>query len=370
MMPIHQVQFGGAKPVTQVVPEMTELDTDVTHSLKKSFINVLHGNNSDCPTIKVNFRKMVNPKVIENSDFELLIAADKAMQHKYVNSLVGFFVGLEQGPWLIRNIPIILTKWSPNMTLSKDEVTRVPVWVKMPVKVRFIHTSADGYLIASQIRNLISLDALTSAMCVEAWGRIGFARAFIKVSADKELKQEVIMAIPKGEDVDAGHTMVKIQVEYEWKPPLCIDCHVFGHTADQCPKKVIDKPITPVVVSDDGFTTVVNRRSKGKGATTTQMKHVGGFKSTGKENTKEGENNGIKLKNLFEKLNEITSIVDPDNDTGEIGMTSTSDATSHHNDDSESEVESFCKDNPINLCLSGQSYSQVHRIPPAEVTHV
>nr|GEY01521.1 RNA-directed DNA polymerase, eukaryota, reverse transcriptase zinc-binding domain protein [Tanacetum cinerariifolium] len=28
---------------------------------------------------------------------------------------------LEQGPWLIRNIPLILTKWTPNLTLSKDK---------------------------------------------------------------------------------------------------------------------------------------------------------------------------------------------------------------------------------------------------------
>ncbi|GKB31830.1 sodium/hydrogen exchanger 6 [Tanacetum coccineum] len=131
------------------------------------------------------------------------------------------------------------------------------------------------------------------------------------------------MAIPNGEEVNAGHTMVKIRVEYEWKPPLCIDCYVFGHTADQCPKKVIDKPITPVVVSDDGFTTVVNRRSKGKGAATAQKKLARGFK-----NTKEGENNGIELKNLFEKLNEITSIADPNSDTREFGMASTFDATS------------------------------------------
>ncbi|GJW29360.1 retrovirus-related pol polyprotein from transposon TNT 1-94 [Tanacetum coccineum] len=172
----------------------TELETDATSLPKKSFASVLHGNNSDRPTTKVNFRKMVNPNVIENSDFELPIAAIKAVQHKYKNSLVGFLVGkkvafplvknyitntwakfgfkkimgddewvfyfkfsslkgleqvLEQGPWLIRNVPLILTKWSPNMTLSKDEVTRVPVWVKMH-KVLVVAYSADGLsLIAS-----------------------------------------------------------------------------------------------------------------------------------------------------------------------------------------------------------------------------
>ncbi|GJU72093.1 zinc knuckle CX2CX4HX4C containing protein, partial [Tanacetum coccineum] len=115
---------------------------------------------------KVNFRAMVNHEKIDNSDFVLPITAIHAMKHKFENSLVGFFVGkkvafplvknyvtntwakfgfekvmsdddgvfyfkfaslkgleqvLEQGPWLIRNIPLMLTKWSPNMSLSKDK---------------------------------------------------------------------------------------------------------------------------------------------------------------------------------------------------------------------------------------------------------
>ncbi|GKF07281.1 retrovirus-related pol polyprotein from transposon TNT 1-94, partial [Tanacetum coccineum] len=136
---------------------------------------------------------MVNHEKIDNSDFGLPITAIHAMKHKFENSLVGSFVGkkvafplvknyvtntwakfgfekvmsdddgvfyfkfaslkgleqvLEQGQWLIRNIPLMLTKWSTNMSLSKDK------------------------------------------------GRIGDARALIEVSADKELKQEVTMAVP------------------------------------------------------------------------------------------------------------------------------------------------------------------------------
>ncbi|GKC36571.1 hypothetical protein Tco_1048955 [Tanacetum coccineum] len=41
------------------------------------------------------------------------------------------------------------------------------------------------------------LDAFTSTMCADPWGRMGYARALIEVSAEKELKQEVIMAVPE-----------------------------------------------------------------------------------------------------------------------------------------------------------------------------
>ncbi|GJU61810.1 RNA-directed DNA polymerase, eukaryota, reverse transcriptase zinc-binding domain protein [Tanacetum coccineum] len=45
---------------------------------------------------------------------------------------------LEGGPWMIRNSPIILKKWSVNTSLQKEEMTRIPIWVKLhdvPIQV-------------------------------------------------------------------------------------------------------------------------------------------------------------------------------------------------------------------------------------------
>lgn len=33
--------------------------------------------------------------------------------------------------WMIRTIPIILNPWSPNASLTKEDLTKVPVWVKL-----------------------------------------------------------------------------------------------------------------------------------------------------------------------------------------------------------------------------------------------
>nr|GEV59815.1 hypothetical protein [Tanacetum cinerariifolium] len=58
---------------------------------------------------------------------------------------------LEKGSWMIRNQPLILTKWAPNLELAKDAVTKVPVWVKIH-KVPVVAYSEDGLsMIASQI---------------------------------------------------------------------------------------------------------------------------------------------------------------------------------------------------------------------------
>nr|GEV62553.1 hypothetical protein [Tanacetum cinerariifolium] len=113
----------------------------------------------------------------------------------------------EQGSWMIRNAPIILNKWSPNMSLTKDKVTKVSVCVKMH-KVPIVAYYEDGLsLIASQVGKPIMLDAFTSEMCADPLGRLRFARALIEVNADKDLKQEVIMVVP--------NTEVKLQNNFD-----------------------------------------------------------------------------------------------------------------------------------------------------------
>nr|GEU90229.1 hypothetical protein [Tanacetum cinerariifolium] len=246
------------------------------------------------------------------------------------------------------------------MSLSKDKVTKVSLWVKIH-KVPVLAYSEDGLsIIATQIGKPIMLDAFTTTMCAEPWGRLGFARALIEVTTEKELKSQVTMAVPmvNGE----GHSMAKMDVVYEWKPSMCDECLVFGHANEQCPRRVIDTPKENVVVQNDGFTTVVNRKNKGK-VNASQKKPTGGFKvsntklvyqpvkpkenaskpSTSDSKRKEQEleengenNNGIKLRNLLDKLNDISYQVNPNSDIGDVGITSD---TTKPDEDSDSEVE-------------------------------
>ncbi|GJV92530.1 protein LAZ1 [Tanacetum coccineum] len=191
-----------------------------------SFADVL---NSNKESRKSKFRALLNPEQVANADFVLPLTMltkvkkdeDDFFFFKFA-SLAGLEQVLEQGPWLICNIPMILTKWSPNLSLTKDKVTKVPVWVKLH-KVPVIAYSEDGLsLIATQIGQPVMLDAFTSTICGDPWGRMGYTRALIEVSADKELKQEVIMVVPevvdtaKVDPVDEGNdgfTMVSRKIE-------------------------------------------------------------------------------------------------------------------------------------------------------------
>ncbi|GJU44675.1 hypothetical protein Tco_1201941 [Tanacetum coccineum] len=197
---------------------------------------------------------------MENFDTVLPRFAIDKVKTKYKNSLVGYFIGksldfpvvqnytgmeqvLEWGPWMIHNTPLILNKWTLNLPLTKDEVTKVPVWVKMH-KVPLVAYSEDGLsLIASHIGKPLMMDAFTCSMCEELWGRIGFARALVEICSDSKLKREVIMVVHNEDGI--GYTKEVIKVEHEWQPLRCTDCKIFVHSNDMCPK-IVRKPETLV----------------------------------------------------------------------------------------------------------------------------
>ncbi|GKA58828.1 zinc knuckle CX2CX4HX4C containing protein [Tanacetum coccineum] len=125
-------------------------------------------------------------------------------------------------------------KWSPYSNLTKEDLTKVHVWVKLH-NVPMVAFTSDGLrMIATKIGNPIMLDSYTSSMCMESWGHGSFARALIELDAICGLKDRLVV-IPKLEG--SGYTMETIRVEYEWKPPRCDECKIFGHSCDNCPKK-------------------------------------------------------------------------------------------------------------------------------------
>ncbi|GJU44446.1 putative reverse transcriptase domain-containing protein [Tanacetum coccineum] len=143
---------------------------------------------------------------------------------------------LENDSWFIRNNPLILRKWHPNVNLLKEDVGTVPVWVKL-LGVPVTAFSEDGLSsIVTKLGTSLIPDSYTSYMCMQSWGRSSYARAMIELRADVELKDNIVAVMPKitGE----GYYTCIIHVEYEWKPPRCACCKVFGHIPEECPKNI------------------------------------------------------------------------------------------------------------------------------------
>ncbi|GJR35670.1 zinc knuckle CX2CX4HX4C containing protein [Tanacetum coccineum] len=66
------------------------------------------------------------------------------------DSRAGLEAVLEGGPWLIRKSPIILKKWSMDTRFLKEELTRIPIWVKLhdvPIQVFEEEVNSDANLV-------------------------------------------------------------------------------------------------------------------------------------------------------------------------------------------------------------------------------
>ncbi|GJX07701.1 cytokinin dehydrogenase 3-like protein [Tanacetum coccineum] len=141
---------------------------------------------------------------------------------------------LENGPWFIRNNPLILKKWHLDENLLKEDVSTVPVWVKL-YGVPVTAFSEDGLsAIATKLGTPLMLDSYTSDMCMQSWGRSSYARVMVELRADVELKDNIVVAMSK--ITREGHYTCNVRVEYEWKPPRCSSCKVLGHIHEDCKK--------------------------------------------------------------------------------------------------------------------------------------
>nr|GEV05673.1 glucomannan 4-beta-mannosyltransferase 9-like [Tanacetum cinerariifolium] len=113
------------------------------------------------------------------------------------SSINGLDAMLENSIWFIQNNLLILKKWHPDENLLKEDVSTVPVWVKLH-GVPVTAFNEDGLsAIATKLGTPLMLDSNTSDMCIQSWGRSSYARVMIKLRADVELKDKIVMAMPK-----------------------------------------------------------------------------------------------------------------------------------------------------------------------------
>lgn len=262
-------------------PNVTrESDEQVNDGLKAPTFTSKVGSTS--ATRKVNFRTLDTGKPLNEKD-EVKIPLSSVLEanSKFDNTLFGYFIGkrvafpvvdnyvknawkkfgvvrsmmnskglfffkfasieglngvLENGPWFIRSVPIILKKWIPRTSFIKEDLGLIPVWVKIH-DIPIASFTEDGLsAMATKLGTPIMLDAYTSFMCLQSWGRFDYARALIDIKADQELKGKMVITVPSWDG--EGEVLHTVRVEYEWKPPRCGVCMVFGHDETQCPKRV------------------------------------------------------------------------------------------------------------------------------------
>ncbi|KAJ9544985.1 hypothetical protein OSB04_024692 [Centaurea solstitialis] len=172
---------------------------------------------------------------------------------------------VEQGPLMIRGVPLFVAHWDPTKGLSKPLHTTCPLWTKLH-NIPLVAFNKEGISrIASALGVPKQMDACTASMCDKSWGGPSFAKVLVEVWSVGELKKELEVVIP---DLNGGdESKVMIRVEYIWEPSQCSPCLVFGHKLSSCAKAVASQQKqkkSTKVMDDEGFVTVERRQWRPK----------------------------------------------------------------------------------------------------------
>ncbi|GKB17666.1 retrotransposon protein, putative, ty1-copia subclass, partial [Tanacetum coccineum] len=170
----------------------------------------------------------------------------RAISERFANTSYGFFLGKRVAYPIVTNYvrktwgkyglnhPLILKKWHPDENLLKEDVSIILVWVKLHGVPVMVFSEDVLSAIATKLGTPLMLDSYTFDMCIQSWGKSSYAIVMIELRADVELKDNIVVAMPKifGE----GYYICNVRVEYEWQTPRCASCKVFGHIHEECSK--------------------------------------------------------------------------------------------------------------------------------------
>ncbi|GJW44645.1 hypothetical protein Tco_0073444 [Tanacetum coccineum] len=224
----------------------------------------------------VKIKELRSEEMVAGATVTLPFEVVKVVSSHFANTLYGYFIGKRLAFKLVENY--VMNTWAKyglrRVQLHEDfflfqfdtkegmesaEVKKAPVWVKLHHVPIVAYSEVGLSLITTQIGRPIMLDSYTSNMCLNSWGRSSYARALIEVSAEKELIESIVVAIPLGKD--KGHSLATVKVEYEWQPPRCSTCCIFDHVTDQCPK-IVKEVTSKSAVDSEGFIEVKKKKNK------------------------------------------------------------------------------------------------------------
>nr|GEX84641.1 zinc knuckle CX2CX4HX4C [Tanacetum cinerariifolium] len=142
----------------------------------------------------------------------------------------------------------------PDMVSPSDPIVQsVDINTKLTSYVRAAGASAkDQPKVNSNFRPLVAHPVFDGV-------NISISRKVVeKVNSDSDFVEVVTIGVPllTGNDF----TKETIRVEYEWKPPRCDLCKIFGHVHDQCLKKVASPPI---VTTSNVVTLIIEKTNDG-----------------------------------------------------------------------------------------------------------
>nr|GEX34492.1 hypothetical protein [Tanacetum cinerariifolium] len=129
----------------------------------------------------------------------------------------GILLVIEMGPCMVNGKPMFVQKWDPSVSLDKNELNKLPQWVKLRNLPLEAWTSKGISAVASRLGNPLIMDQTTTQICKAGYGRLGFARVLIDVEAEKRLPDKIDTIYKKRDGLVTAKKSVDIN--YDWSPP-------------------------------------------------------------------------------------------------------------------------------------------------------
>ncbi|XP_062085659.1 uncharacterized protein LOC133791759 [Humulus lupulus] len=122
--------------------------------------------------------------------------------------------------------PLIMKRWDPNSKFTRETILTVPVLAQLSNLELKYWGERSMAKIAGTIGKMVKQDRATLAR-----EKLQYARVLIEVSFTKELPNQIKFEDEKGD-------YVYVDVQYEWKPDICLQCKGIGHRKEVCKKRV------------------------------------------------------------------------------------------------------------------------------------
>ncbi|GJX01596.1 RNA-directed DNA polymerase, eukaryota [Tanacetum coccineum] len=215
---IKLMQGGGS------YPPLPTLGTTLSGNTpgKFSYANVI------CELSKkdMNIRTLFTPG---GNEIDVVVSAEsiRAISERFVNTAYGFFLGKRVAYPVVANY--VRNTWGKfglvkSMLNSSTGLFFFQFSSTDGLNLMLENGPCDDGLsaIATKLGTPLMLDSYTSDMCLQSWGRSSYAKVMIELRADVELKDSIVVAMPK--IMGEGYYTCTVRVEYEWKPlmSLCL----------------------------------------------------------------------------------------------------------------------------------------------------
>ncbi|PWA77183.1 hypothetical protein CTI12_AA225710 [Artemisia annua] len=185
------------------------------------------GTSMDYRVVRGNLMKMWRAHGVEE-----ITKTSSGIYYFKFNNEEGMKTVLDCGPWMVQNVPLVLNIWEPGIWLDKKEPSSIPIWVCVyNIPMELCNGNGIGKIMSGVGKPMV-MDKMTKERCLKKAGKLDYARVLVEVSANEELPSVLEIEYPP-----LGNRPAKVgrlEVKYQWKPPLCTHCKTSGHTTLSC----------------------------------------------------------------------------------------------------------------------------------------